>query len=99
MGISSAGGLILGRTVQSYPTIATYQPVINGVAGELLLPTCTLLLENAMIGPSHTGNLVSVQASRITTSLHRRYNLGDLPSDPESDSHRETSKILLGAVH
>ena len=42
MGISSAGGLILGRAVQSYPAIATYQPVINGVAGELHLPNRTL---------------------------------------------------------
>ena len=95
MGISSTGGLILGRAVQSYPAIATYQPVINGVAGEYLL----LILKsvNPFDFNPQTGNLVSVQASRITTSLHQRYNLGDLPASTESDTHRETSRILLGA--
>ena len=34
MAISSAGGVILGKAIHPYPAIATYQPVINGVAGE-----------------------------------------------------------------
>ena len=36
MGISSAGGKILERAIQTYPGIASYQPVINGVAGNLV---------------------------------------------------------------
>jgi cation transporter-like permease len=50
MVISSFGGKILNKTVADFPEIAAYQPVINGVAG----------------------NLVSVQASRISTSLHQQ---------------------------
>lgn len=48
MVISSVGGLILDFTVGNYHGIAVFQPVINGVGG----------------------NLVAVQASRITTLLH-----------------------------
>ncbi|PSN44704.1 Solute carrier family 41 member 2 [Blattella germanica] len=55
--ISSIGGLILDFTVSSFKGIAVFQPVINGVGG----------------------NLVAVQASRISTSLHRDSRLGKLP--------------------
>ena len=48
MGISSVGGFILRITVNIYKGIAVFQPVINGVGG----------------------NLVAVQASRLSTSLH-----------------------------
>ena len=36
MVISSFGGKILNKTVAAYPEVAAYQPVINGVAGNLL---------------------------------------------------------------
>ena len=51
MTISSLGGKILNVFIVAYPGMAAYQPVINGVAG----------------------NLVAVQASRISTSLHKRF--------------------------
>ena len=53
----SIGGLILDFTVSNFKGIAVFQPVINGVGG----------------------NLVAVQASRISTSLHRDARLGKLP--------------------
>jgi hypothetical protein len=53
----SIGGLILDFTVSIFKGIAVYQPVINGVGG----------------------NLVAVQASRISTSLHQDSRLGKLP--------------------
>jgi len=59
MVISSVGGLILDFTVANYHGIAVFQPVINGVGG----------------------NLVAVQASRLSTSLHKRAKLGELPPD------------------
>ena len=37
MAISSAGGKILESAVTSYPRMATFQPVINGVAGNLVM--------------------------------------------------------------
>lgn len=43
--------------VTSYKGIAVYQPVINGVGG----------------------NLVSIQASRLSTTLHKESQLGVLP--------------------
>ena len=49
MVISSLGGTILNQTIIRFPKVAAYQPVINGVAG----------------------NLVAVNASRISTSLHQ----------------------------
>ncbi|CAC5381821.1 SLC41A [Mytilus coruscus] len=54
MVISSVGGLILDFTVGNYHGIAVFQPVINGVGG----------------------NLVAVQASRITTLLHLQKRKG-----------------------
>jgi hypothetical protein len=53
----SIGGLVLDFTVSSFKGIAVFQPVINGVGG----------------------NLVAVQASRISTSLHQDSRLGKLP--------------------
>jgi solute carrier family 41 len=47
--ISSCGGFILDYGVSIYDRIALFQPIINGVGG----------------------NLAAVQASRISTSLHR----------------------------
>lgn len=57
--ISSMGGKILNKAITTFPDIAVFQPVINGVAG----------------------NLVGIQASRISTELHRTAKLGNLPSD------------------
>ena len=48
MSISSLGGLILDRAVTKFSGIAVFQPLFNGVGG----------------------NLVAVQASRISTYLH-----------------------------
>lgn len=48
--ISSLGGTILNQTIIKYPKVAAYQPVINGIAG----------------------NLVAVNASRISTHLHQQ---------------------------
>ncbi|XP_014770116.1 solute carrier family 41 member 1 isoform X1 [Octopus bimaculoides] len=58
MVISSIGGLILDFTVSNYHGIAVFQPVINGVGG----------------------NLVAVQASRLSTGLHKISTPGHLPS-------------------
>ncbi|KAK7499903.1 hypothetical protein BaRGS_00008751 [Batillaria attramentaria] len=57
MVISSLGGVILDAAVTAYHGIAVFQPVINGVGG----------------------NLVAVQASRISTYLHRRGRPGEMP--------------------
>lgn len=50
-------GLILDILMAKYKDLAVYQPVINGVGG----------------------NLVSVQASRLSTELHKDNELGTLP--------------------
>ncbi len=36
MAISSSGGKILERFIQIYPDMASYQIVINGIAGNLV---------------------------------------------------------------
>ncbi|XP_069693795.1 solute carrier family 41 member 1-like isoform X2 [Periplaneta americana] len=55
--ISTFAGLILDILMAKYKDLAVYQPVINGVGG----------------------NLVSVQASRLSTELHKDNELGTLP--------------------
>jgi solute carrier family 41 len=57
--ISSIGGIILDKSIAIFKGIAPYQPVINGVGG----------------------NLVAIQASRISTFLHMRQKEGELPKD------------------
>uniref|UniRef100_A0A8R1HS40 SLC41A/MgtE integral membrane domain-containing protein n=1 Tax=Caenorhabditis japonica TaxID=281687 RepID=A0A8R1HS40_CAEJA len=47
--ITTFSGLILKKSMQAYPPLAAFQPLINGLGG----------------------NLVAVQASRISTQLHR----------------------------
>uniref|UniRef100_A0A6A7FNJ2 Solute carrier family 41 member 1-like isoform X2 n=2 Tax=Hirondellea gigas TaxID=1518452 RepID=A0A6A7FNJ2_9CRUS len=85
MMISSLGGVILDYTVATYKGIAVYQPVFNGVGG----------------------NLVAVQASRISTALHLETPLGRLPRYAEkycenpgtvfckSRGHARTARVLL----
>nr|XP_037280892.1 solute carrier family 41 member 1-like isoform X2 [Rhipicephalus microplus] len=85
MVISSVGGCILDFAVSRFHGIAVFQPVINGVGG----------------------NLVAVQASRISTFLHQRATLGFLPaSDPSvclnpflaffgKSAHARTARVLL----
>lgn len=85
MAISSVGGLILNRTVATFKGIAVFQPVINGVGG----------------------NLVAVQASRISTSLHKVAKLGNLPPYRShlcvnpctaffgKDTHSKTARVLM----
>ncbi|XP_043253215.1 solute carrier family 41 member 1-like [Colletes gigas] len=55
--ISGIGGLILEYVVNSLAGFAIFQPIINGIGG----------------------NLVSVQASRISTTLHQTSIMGTLP--------------------
>jgi len=62
MFISSLGGAILNFAIEEFPNIAMFQPVINGVAG----------------------NLVGIQASRISTKLHKNNKPGVLPSEVTS---------------
>ena len=60
--ISSMGGKILNSVITTFPHIALFQPVINGVAG----------------------NLVGIQASRLSTDLHRTSKLGTRPAQLSS---------------
>ena len=88
MVISSMGGLMLDQAVAKFDGIAVFQPVINGVGG----------------------NLVAVQASRISTHLHSKAPLGTLPESESkiclnpcavffgSSPHARTAKILLFLV-
>ncbi|KAJ8676023.1 hypothetical protein QAD02_011809, partial [Eretmocerus hayati] len=55
--ISGLGGLILKQSVERLHGFAIFQPIINGIGG----------------------NLVSVQASRISTMLHQSTLIGILP--------------------
>ncbi|XP_011701527.1 PREDICTED: solute carrier family 41 member 3-like, partial [Wasmannia auropunctata] len=55
--ISGGGGLVLERMIDSYKGSEVFQPVINGIGG----------------------NLVSVQASRMSTMLHQSSIIGILP--------------------
>jgi len=84
MAISSIGGIILDFAVSRFSGIAVFQPVINGVGG----------------------NLVAVQASRISTYLHQRTCLGNLPSSDTDECspfstfigshiHAKTARVLL----
>ncbi|XP_076224583.1 solute carrier family 41 member 1-like isoform X2 [Nomia melanderi] len=58
--ISCCGGLILEFMVSRFKNLTVFQPVINGVGG----------------------NLVAVQASRISTALHKQAELGTLLIPP-----------------
>merc|ERR1719397_1939431 len=73
MVISSMGGKILNNVIIKFPDIAVFQPVINGVAG----------------------NLVGIQASRISTELHRTSKLGKLPKDLKKQNLRSPSITFL----
>ncbi|XP_037091563.1 solute carrier family 41 member 1-like [Pollicipes pollicipes] len=89
--ISSAGGLILDFAVSAYEGVAVFQPVINGVGG----------------------NLVAVQASRISTELHRAGRPGQRPRAEhaplhvcltpwaafcQTGGHSRTARVLLSMV-
>ncbi|XP_014245022.1 solute carrier family 41 member 2 isoform X2 [Cimex lectularius] len=65
--ISTVGGLALGHFIKEYKTLTAFQPVINGIGG----------------------NLVSIQASRLSTALHKYVSLGELP---------EGTKILISPI-
>ncbi|KAL5015109.1 hypothetical protein ScPMuIL_009379 [Solemya velum] len=77
MVISSIGGLILDFTVANYHGIAVFQPVINGVGG----------------------NLVAVQASRISTSLHKTCQLGVLPEDVKKGCGNPIKVFFSNSLH
>lgn len=51
------GGLVMGSAVENFPGFVVFQPIINGIGG----------------------NLVSVQASRISTALHQNSPPGVIP--------------------
>lgn len=70
----SLGGVILDYTVSAYKGIAVFQPVINGVGG----------------------NLVAVQASRLSTWLHKRGRPGELP--PRNTSGGSAGKFCVSPV-
>ena len=72
MVISSFGGTILNQTIIKYPKVAAYQPVINGVAG----------------------NLVAVNASRISTHLHQQKQELDANKSKIGRLHRFSSSEL-----
>lgn len=72
MVISSFGGTILNQTIIKYPKVAAYQPVINGVAG----------------------NLVAVNASRISTHLHQQKQEMDVKESNIRRLHRFSSSEL-----
>ena len=72
MVISSFGGTILNQTITKYPKVAAYQPVINGVAG----------------------NLVAVNASRISTHLHQQKQEMDAKESNIRRLHRFSSSEL-----
>ncbi|XP_026474542.1 solute carrier family 41 member 2-like [Ctenocephalides felis] len=87
--ISSVGGLILDFMVSRFEGIAVFQPVINGVGG----------------------NLVAVQASRISTALHKESELGTLVGGDDavmfitpvasfcgSGMHARTTRVLMSMV-
>lgn len=57
--ISSCGGFILEHGKSRFSRLPVFQPVINGVGG----------------------NLVAVQASRLSTSLHKNGKPGELPNN------------------
>lgn len=86
MCISSGGGYVLSKAVNTWEGIAIYSPIINGVGG----------------------NLVAVQASRISTALHQLGTPGKLPKDSSEGyhgphrtfcskgQHSKTALILVG---
>lgn len=65
--ISSCGGFIFEQAKSRFKQLPVFQPVINGVGG----------------------NLVAVQASRLSTSLHRNGKPGQLPAN---------FKLLTGSI-
>jgi solute carrier family 41 len=77
------GGIILDCTVKAYTGIAVFQPVINGVGG----------------------NLVAVQASKLSTWLHKRGRPGEYPIDNTNNSAvslvcvSPISTFCTGGVH
>jgi len=79
--LSSGGGLILDYAQEMFNGIAVFQPVMNGVGG----------------------NLVAVQASRMSTYLHTKANSDDSKScvSPVNalcdmgDQHSHTARLLL----
>lgn len=85
MFVSSCGGVILDYAVGVFSGIAVFQPVMNGVGG----------------------NLVAVQASRMSTSLHSSGRLGEKAAEKISlspcsvmfgSSDAVTARILLVMV-
>jgi len=72
MFISSVAGFIFDFAVETFQTIAVFQPIINGVGA----------------------NLVAVQASRISTYLHQRVELGELPEQENDSGLKEKYRLF-----
>ncbi len=68
----SLGGLILDFAVQSLHGLAVFQPVINGKEWIFIIQRNQFLL---IIGVG--GNLVAIQASRLSTALHQQGKPGE----------------------
>lgn len=77
MTISSLGGLILDKAVNKFHGIAVFQPVFNGVGG----------------------NLVAVQASRISTYLHSQATFGTLPPGEDKIFIDPIALLIRNSVH
>ncbi|CAG2159283.1 unnamed protein product [Oppiella nova] len=77
MAISSIGGCILDFAVSRFKGIAVFQPVINGVGG----------------------NLVAVQASRISTYLHKTSKLGVLPKPNSKVCFNPCAAFFSKTIH
>ncbi|KAG5318427.1 S41A2 protein, partial [Acromyrmex heyeri] len=75
--ISGGGGLVLERTIDSFKGSEVFQPVINGIGG----------------------NLVSVQASRMSTMLHQSSILGILPPHDKTICVTPWHALLVGSIY
>ena len=72
--ISGLGGLVLDAAVDVFSGFVVFQPIINGIGG----------------------NLVSVQASKISTMLHQSAVIGIIP--PHTKIFENPFRALLGGV-
>ncbi|KAG5313837.1 S41A2 protein, partial [Acromyrmex insinuator] len=75
--ISGGGGLVLERTINSFKGSEVFQPVINGIGG----------------------NLVSVQASRMSTMLHQSSIIGILPPHDKMICVTPWHALLVGSIY
>ena len=76
-GLCSAGGWVLSFAVNKWKGIAVYSPIINGENFAHTYPyTHPPIHPHSHMHTGVGGNLVAVQASRISTSLHQKSSPG-----------------------